>query len=227
MHERETEGNYPAMMTTIISSTQSYFLSTITVILLGMFLLPSVVQASIIERNPSNYTQSFIHNSNSSTQQTVYTGKIESHGTKKFAHHTGKFAPLANHLMLSSKGLELGGTTHSPAKKLVFSLSGTPAQAGFVRLELDGLYGVSTTEAHELGQQASDYVSSPTTLKINGVRFQHFTLNTADTIVVDIPVSMLKAKGFNIIQLEAGYFFDENNALAYDEVSTGSIRLIY
>jgi hypothetical protein len=82
-------------------------------------------------------------------------------------------------------------------------------------------------QSHQLGQQASDYVSSPTTLKINGVRFQYFTLNTEKTIVVDIPVSLLKAKGFNILQLEAGYFFDENDALAYDEVSTGSIRLTY
>jgi hypothetical protein len=215
------------MMTLVLNNKKTMnkvVLATATV-LTALFLLPSLAGASIIDRNSTDETTTY--SSSYSTQNNVYTGNVKAYSNKRFAHTTGSEIALKNQLMLSSKGLEVGGTTHSPTKKLVFSLSGTPAPAGFVRLELDGLYGVSTAEAHELGQQASDYVSSPTTLKINGVRFQHFTLNTDKTIVVDIPVSMLKAKGFNIIQLEAGYFFDENDALAYDEVSTGSIRLIY
>jgi hypothetical protein len=215
------------MMTLVLNNKKTInkvVLATATV-LTALFLLPSLAGASMIDRNSTDETTTY--SSNYSTQNNVYTGNVKAYSNKRFAHTTGSEIALKNQLMLSSKGLEVGGTTHSPTKKLVFSLSGTPAPAGFVRLELDGLYGVSTAEAHELGQQASDYVSSPTTLKINGVRFQHFTLNTDKTIVVDIPVSMLKAKGFNIIQLEAGYFFDENDALAYDEVSTGSIRLIY
>lgn len=214
------------MMTLVLNNKKTInkvVLATVTV-LMALSLLPSLAGASMIDRNSTD--EKTTYSSSYNTQNSVYTGNVKAYN-KRFTHHTGSEMALKNQLMLSNKGLEVGGTTHSPTKKLVFSLSGTPAPAGFVRLELDGLYGVSTQEAHELGQQASDYVSSPTTLKINGVRFQHFTLNTEKTIVVDIPVSMLKAKGFNIIQLEAGYFFDENDALAYDEVSTGSIRLIY
>jgi hypothetical protein len=209
-------------------STHKIVLATATV-LSALFLLPVLADASIIDRN-SQYTTSITTTTTTasySTQNGVYSGSVKAYNTQHFAHNTGNTGALRNQLLLSNKGLEVGGTSHSPVKKLVFSLSGTPAPAGFVRLELDGLYGVSTQEAHELGQQASDYVSSPTTLKINGVRFQHFTLNTEKTIVVDIPATMLKEKGFNIIQLEAGFFFDENDALAYDEVSTGSIRLTY
>ena len=227
------ERNYPPMMTLVLNNKKimnkimnKIVLATATV-LTALFLLPSLAGASIIDRNSTDETTTSTYSSSYSTQNNVYTGNVKAYSNKRFAHTTGSEIALKNQLMLSSKGLEVGGISHSPTKKLVFSLSGTPTPAGVVRLELDGLYGVSTAEAHELGQQASDYVSSPTTLKINGVRFQYFTLNTDKTIVVDIPVSMLKAKGFNIIQLEAGYFFDENDALAYDDVSTGSIRLIY
>ena len=157
----------------------------------------------------------------------VYKSSIKTSHAQRFTYEAGNATSLKNQLMLSNKGLEVGGTAHSPTKKLVFSLNAIPTSTGFVQLELEGLYGVSTQEANALRQQASDCVSSPTTLKINGVRFQHFTLNTANTIVVHIPVSMLNPKGFNIIQLEAGYSFNKNNALIYDEVSTGSIRLIY
>jgi hypothetical protein len=211
------------------SSTSKLLIATATV-LLALFLLPALAGASMIDRNSSSATTTTTTTTTTasySTQKGVYSGTVKAYNTKHFIHTTGNAGALRNQLLLSNKGLEVGGISHSPAKKLVFSLSGTPAPAGFVRLELDGLYGVSTQEAHALGQQASDYVSSPTTLKINGVRFQHFTLNTEKTIVVDIPTIMLKEKGFNIIQLEAGYFFDENDALAYDEVSTGSIRLTY
>jgi hypothetical protein len=215
------------MMTLVLSNkkTVTQFVVTAVAVLMALFLLPSFSCASMIDRNGVNDAAAY--GSSYGSNNGVYTGNIKTSPTQRFAHQTGSAMALKNQLLLSSKGLEVGGTTHSPTQKLVFSLSGTPVPAGFVRLELDGLYGVSTQESHALGQQASDYVSSPTTLKINGVRFQHFTLNTEKTIVVDIPISMLKAKGFNIIQLEAGYFFDENDALAYDEVSTGSIRLIY
>ena len=216
------------MMTLALSNkkTTTQFVVATVAVWMALFLLPSSSSGSMIDRNSEN-DETTTYGSSYSSNNGVYTGNIKSSPTQRFPHQTGSAMALKNQLMLSNKGLEVGGTTHSPVKKLVFSLSGTPTPAGFVRLELDGLYGVSTQEAHELGQQASDYVSSPTTLKINGVRFQHFTLNTEKTIVVDIPASMLKAKGFNIIQLEAGYFFDENDALAYDDVSTGSIRLIY
>jgi hypothetical protein len=222
------------MTTTTIRSVQTVtkksikpFLLAVVTVLVALFLLPSLAHASIIERNQPTTATTFNSTAGYTTENGVYTGSVKAWGNRGAAHHTGSEAALKNQLMLSNKGLEVGGTTHSPVKKLIFSLAGTPAPAGFVRLELEGLYGVSTAEAHALGQQASEYVSSPTTLKINGVRFQHFTLNTADTLVVDIPASMLKPQGFNIIQLEAGYFFDENEALAYDEVSTGSIHLSY
>ena len=211
----------------VTKKRSSLFLLEAVAVLVALFLLPSLGQASMIERDTSATTTTLSSKASYSSENGTYTGSVKAWGNRSALHHTGNAMALKNQLMLSNKGLEVGGTSHSPVKKLVFSLSNTPVPAGFVRLELDGLYGVSTAESHALGQQASTYTSSPTTLKINGVRFQHFTLNTAETITVDIPVSLLKAKGFNIIQLEAGYFFDENDALAYDEVSTGSIRLSY
>jgi hypothetical protein len=182
------------------------------------YALPTISYASVIDRHeappPAGYAN-------------TYRGTVQAMGNKQGLHQTGNHAALRNRLTLCNTGLEIGGMAHNPVKKLVFSLSNTATPAGFVRLELDGLYGVSTQEAHRLGQQASNYISSPTTLKVNGIRVHHFTLNTNQTIQLDIPVSLLKPKGFNTLQLEAGYYFDENNALAYDEVSTGSIRLIY
>lgn len=183
------------------------------------YALPTVSHASVIDRHeaPAGYSHG----------TTTYHGSVQAMGSKQGLHQTGSPAALRNRLTLCNTGLEIGGMAHNPVKKLVFSLSNTATPAGFVRLELDGLYGVSTQEAHRLGQQASNYISSPTTLKVNGVRVHHFTLNTNQTIQLDIPVSLLKPKGFNTLQLEAGYYFDENNALAYDEVSTGGIRLVY
>lgn len=182
------------------------------------YTLPTISYASVIDRHetppPAGYAN-------------TYHGTVQAMGNKQGLHQTGNHAALRNRLTLCNTGLEIGGMAHNPVKKLVFSLSNTATPAGFVRLELDGLYGVSTQEAHRLGQQASNYISSPTTLKVNGVRIHHFTLNTNQTIQLDIPISLLKPKGFNTLQLEAGYYFDENNALAYDEVSTGGIRLVY
>jgi hypothetical protein len=201
------------------SKPTTVWLTVFSVACVVLCLLPAISQASVIDRHeaPPGYTQ------NTST----YRGTVQAMGSKQGLHQTGNYAALRNRLTLCNTGLEIGGMAHNPVKKLVFSLSNTATPAGFVRLELDGLYGVSTQEAHRLGQQASNYISSPTTLKVNGVRVHHFTLNTNQTIQLDIPVSLLKAKGFNTLQLEAGYYFDENNALAYDEVSTGGIRLVY
>jgi hypothetical protein len=131
----------------------------------------------------------------------------------------------AKGLTLVENGLTLGGDSLSPAKKLAFSVQ-HPRFGQSVLLQLEGINGLSTSQAHATHTAVSHYVSAPAVIKVNGHKIATITNNTADTIAIEVPSTILKANGFNTLQVEAGHYFDETQALRYNELSIGKVAVL-
>ena len=122
---------------------------------------------------------------------------------------------------------DLSGARHKqfPAQKFPFFIS--PDQiTDNLQLTIGYIRGINTPEAHESGQSTANFVSSPAVIKVNGVRIQYIYTD-GELIKVTIPRGVLQPHGFNVLQVEAGFYFLPGNRVAYDELQMQHLSLSY
>ncbi len=112
-----------------------------------------------------------------------------------------------------------------PAQKFPFILD-AQALKGNPQLTIGYIRGLNTPEAHAAGQSETKFVSSPAVIKVNGVRIQ-YVYTAGDLLKIQIPKSALKPDGFNVVQIEAGFYFLPGNQVAYDQIELQHIALSY
>jgi hypothetical protein len=112
-----------------------------------------------------------------------------------------------------------------PAQKFTFFLDNAGLQDN-LHLSIGYMRGLNTPEAHEEGQSHTDFVSSPSVIMVNGVRLQYI-YTAGEMIKVNIPKSLLRPDGFNVVQVEAGYYFLPGNRVAYDQVRFQHLAINY
>jgi len=112
-----------------------------------------------------------------------------------------------------------------PAQKFTFFLDNAGIQDN-LHLSIGYMRGLNTPEAHEEGQSHTAFVSSPSVIKVNGVRLQYI-YTAGEMIKVNIPKSILRPDGFNVVQVEAGYYFLPGNRVAYDQVQFQHLAINY
>ena len=95
-----------------------------------------------------------------------------------------------------------------------------------VELTIGYIRGINTPEAHQEGQSNTPFVSSPAVIKVNGIRIQYIYTD-GELIHVHIPKTVLRNQGFNVIQVEAGFYFLPGNQLAYDQLQLQHLALNY
>jgi hypothetical protein len=113
-----------------------------------------------------------------------------------------------------------------PKIKLPFYLEASKVLNHAPRLSLGVVRGIHTPEAHALGQASHDHVSAPALLKVNGKKLKYLYTNS-NHLEVPIPLSYLRKNGVNTITLEAGYYFPEENHIAYDQIQFQHVGVIY
>lgn len=112
-----------------------------------------------------------------------------------------------------------------PAQKFPFFIN--PADIkDKPQLTIGYVRGINTPEAHAAGQSNTGHISSPAVIKVNGIRVQY--LYTDEELVsIKIPLSLLKPDGFNVLQVEAGFYFLPGNQVAYDQIELQHLALRY
>jgi|GEM_PF-5321918 len=95
-----------------------------------------------------------------------------------------------------------------------------------LELTIGYIRGINTPEAHQEGQSNTPFVSSPAVIKVNGIRLQYIYTD-GELIRVKIPKDVLQNQGFNVIQVEAGFYFLPGNQLAYDQLQLQHLALNY
>jgi hypothetical protein len=111
-----------------------------------------------------------------------------------------------------------------PAQKFPFFMDAGTAK-GPLTLTIGYLRGLNTPEAHVAGQSQASFVSSPAVVKVNGVRVGYLYVD-GELIRVEVPRSALKPDGFNVLQIEAGFYFLPGNRVAYDELELQHLALV-
>lgn len=91
-------------------------------------------------------------------------------------------------------------------------------------LTIGSIQGLNTPEAHEAGESQADYISSPSVIKINGVKVG-YVYTSQNGLQIKVHKKDLRPDGYNTIQIEAGYYFTADNRLAYDTVSFQDISI--
>jgi hypothetical protein len=112
-----------------------------------------------------------------------------------------------------------------PAQKFPFFLNPDDTKDN-LQLTIGYVRGINTPEAHQAGQSNASFVSSPAVIKVNGVRI-HYIYTDGDMIQVTIPKALLQPQGFNVVQVEAGFYFLPGNRIAYDELQLQHLALSY
>jgi hypothetical protein len=118
-----------------------------------------------------------------------------------------------------------GARRQLPAQKFPFFVDAGTAK-GPLALTIGYLRGLNTPEAHAAGQSQASFVSSPTVVKVNGVRVGYLYVD-GELIRMEGPRSALKPDGFNVLQIEAGFYFLPGNRVAYDELELQHLALVF
>lgn len=116
-----------------------------------------------------------------------------------------------------------GQTRVLPSMKFPFSVAGKKP-AGPTVLTIGAVQGVNTREAHRLGQNTASHVSSPMVVKLNGRKVCYISRN-GHNMRVPIPAHLLNPSGVNILQLESGFYFPQDNQIAYDQIELKGLAL--
>lgn len=115
-----------------------------------------------------------------------------------------------------------GPNKQLPTQKFPFS---APSMGGgSPTLHIGALYGINTPEAHAQGTSTANHVSSPVVIKVNGKRVQYVYTN-GENIKVKLPAYAINPNGFNVVQIEAGYYYPQENEIAYDEIHLQHLAL--
>jgi hypothetical protein len=93
-------------------------------------------------------------------------------------------------------------------------------------LTIGSIRGINTPEAHATGQSQAGFVSSPAVIKINGQRIGYIYTD-GEAIQMTVPSETLRPDGFNVLQVEAGFYFLPGNRVAYDELEVQHLALLY
>lgn len=114
----------------------------------------------------------------------------------------------------------------TPVIKLPFTVNHgeNAGMAGAAVLTIGMVQGINTPQAHKKGQSSTHYVSSPSLIKINGHRVVWLYENGHD-IRVKVPAHLINKDGINILQFESGFYFPEENRIAYDQVLVKNLAL--
>lgn len=140
-------------------------------------------------------------------------------------------APLqeVRSLIIDGEIRTLGGSQQHihqfPAQKFPFTLD-VRALQGDPSLTIGYVRGINTPEAHSTGQSDTSFVSSPAVVKVNGVRI-YYIYTAGDLLKIQIPKSALSKDGFNVVQIEAGFYFLPGNKIAYDLIELQHLALSY
>ncbi len=111
-----------------------------------------------------------------------------------------------------------------PTMKFPFVIQENKATMGQPMLVIGSIRGINTRKAHIAGQSHSTYISSPVVIKLNGIRISYVYMN-GENIAVNVPSGVLNPGGVNVLQIESGYYFPEENQIAYDNVQFKDINL--
>lgn len=123
----------------------------------------------------------------------------------------------------------IGGTEKEgrmPGIKLAFTAQPKHIPGQMVRLKIGHLSGFNTPQAHAMGENTSEHISSPAVVKINGKKVKYFYTNV-DGLELPISKAYLNPNGFNVIQIDAGYYFEDRNKIAYDKLKVKGLALLY
>lgn len=110
-----------------------------------------------------------------------------------------------------------------PAQKFPFFVAPDTVRQQ-ATLTIGSIRGLNTPEAHQAGQSQADFVSSPAVIKVNGVRVGYIYAD-GEAVTVQVPQRVLRPDGFNVLQIEAGFYFLPGNRIAYDELELQHLAL--
>jgi hypothetical protein len=113
-----------------------------------------------------------------------------------------------------------------PVLKFPFFIEGCKCNRGQVTVKIGSIHGINTPEAHAAGQSQANFVSSPAVIKLNGVKVGYIYTD-GDAVQVQVPQSVLRRNGFNVLQIEAGFYFLPGNRIAYDELELQQLALLF
>jgi hypothetical protein len=134
-----------------------------------------------------------------------------------------------NQMVIDSALRVIGGTMaehRMPGMKLPFVMSPQSVAGMQPRLKIGMIAGINTPEAHELGASTADHISSPAVVKLNGKKIKYIYHNDRGMEVV-LPKQFLNQSGFNVLQIDAGYYFERANILAYDKVQFQDVAVVF
>ncbi len=132
---------------------------------------------------------------------------------------------MQNHRVLGGEvDMSRSANKRLPAEKFPFTLNFKNKANIRPVLTIGSISGINTPEAHKRGQASANHISSPVVIKVNGIRVQYVYEN-GQNIKLAIPPHVFRKEGFNTIQVEAGYYFPEDNRIAYDEIHLDNIGL--
>ena len=123
----------------------------------------------------------------------------------------------------------LGGTIkdgRAPTIKLPFVLDGKKVKGNSVEMVIGSINGIHTPEAHRLGQAWEGHVSSPAVVKLNGKKVDYIYTNGSN-VTVRLPRKHFRKNGINVVQIDAGYYFQNQTTLAYDSLSFQDVAVVY
>jgi hypothetical protein len=112
-----------------------------------------------------------------------------------------------------------------PTQKFPFYMSADGVKDTLL-LTIGYIRGVNTPEAHAIGQSNTDFVSGPTVIKLNGIKI-HYLYTDGYRIGIRVPRSILKLDSLNVLQVDAGFYFQSDNQVAYDQIQFQHLTLYY
>ena len=189
--------------------------------LVGMFGVNSLGWSDVVDAVPYNThdNASFqlnVTKSNQELQDAVYRQS----SNRSFGSHAVVIDTMPR--TLGGAYVASGPNKQLPTQKFPFSapsgVSGSPT------LHIGALSGINTPEAHAQGTSTANHISSPVVIKVNGKRVQYVYTNGQD-IKVKLPAYAINPNGFNVVQIEAGYYFPQENEIAYDEIHLQHLAL--
>jgi hypothetical protein len=134
-----------------------------------------------------------------------------------------------NQMVIDNALRVIGGTMaeqRMPGMKLPFVMSPQSVVGIQPRLKIGMIHGINTPEAHQLGASTADHISSPAVVKLNGKKIKYIYHN-ANGMEVVLPKQFLNQSGFNVLQIDAGYYFERSNTLAYDKVLFKDVAVVF
>jgi hypothetical protein len=134
-----------------------------------------------------------------------------------------------NQMVIDSALRVIGGTMaehRMPGMKLPFIMSPQSVAGTQPRLKIGMIAGINTPEAHDLGASTADHISSPAVVKLNGKKIKYIYHNDRGMEVM-LPKQFLNQSGFNVLQIDAGYYFERANTLAYDKVQFQDVAVVF